>query len=307
VPRRQVEVVVGVAKPVRKDLDVKLSYTADVLPNRQVALFSKVSGYIKRLGADLGDHVKEGQLLAEIEAPELSAAVELARSAVATAEANLKVAESNLEASKANAANQQANLARARAVAANDARNAQRLEDLHRRGLISAMDRDNSQTNAESSQAALGAAEAQLAAAQSQIETQRSQVLLARSNVDGARASLKIAQSNLDNTRILAPFTGYISAHLYRGLSAPSGGHVHPAVGILVLQDTRRQGPLEWARHIALARQLGGPGHRGRHQRTFEARAVRSSKLDPRPGRSLEMESRTAISSSSPACTRASS
>jgi hypothetical protein len=29
VPRRQLEVVVGVAKPVRKDLDVKLSYTAD--------------------------------------------------------------------------------------------------------------------------------------------------------------------------------------------------------------------------------------------------------------------------------------
>jgi hypothetical protein len=51
VPRRQVEIVVGVTKPVRKDLDVKLSYTADVLPSRQVAIFSKVSGYIKRPGA----------------------------------------------------------------------------------------------------------------------------------------------------------------------------------------------------------------------------------------------------------------
>ena len=44
VPQRQLEVVVGVAKPVRKDLDVKLAYTADVLPNQQVAIFSKVSG-----------------------------------------------------------------------------------------------------------------------------------------------------------------------------------------------------------------------------------------------------------------------
>jgi membrane fusion protein (multidrug efflux system) len=124
VPRRQIEIVVGVAQPIRKDLDVKLAYTADVLPNQQVAVFSKVSGYIKRLGADLGDFVRKDQLLVEIEAPELYAGLEQARAAVATAGANLKVAESNLESAKANTANQEANLVRARAVAMNDARNA---------------------------------------------------------------------------------------------------------------------------------------------------------------------------------------
>jgi len=36
VPRRQLEIVVGVAKPLRKDLDVKLAYTADVLPTSPV-------------------------------------------------------------------------------------------------------------------------------------------------------------------------------------------------------------------------------------------------------------------------------
>ena len=240
VPRRQIEVVVGVTMPVRKDLDVKLAYTADVSPQKQVAIFAKVSGYIKRLGAELGDFVREGQLLVEVEAPELLAAVEQARAAVGTAEANFKVAESNVESARANAANQDANLARARAVANNDARNAARLEDLHNRGLISAMDRDNSRTNAESSQAALGAAEAQLAVARSQIDTQRSQVVLAQSNVDGARASLKIAQTNLDNTRIVAPFSGYISArNLYPGaaVSSQAAGTSNSSVGILVLQD----------------------------------------------------------------------
>jgi RND family efflux transporter MFP subunit len=102
------------------------------------------------------------------------------------------------------------------------------------------MDRDNSRTNAESSQAALGAAEAQLAVARSQIDTQRSQVVLAQSNVDGARASLKIAQTNLDNTRIVAPFSGYISArNLYPGaaVSSQAAGTSNSSVGILVLQD----------------------------------------------------------------------
>ena len=107
--------VVGVVTPLRKDLDVKLAYTADVLPNKQVAIFAEVSGYIKRLGAEPGDFVREGQLLVEIEAPELNAAVEQARAAVATAEVNLNVARSTLDATRANAANQEANLVKARA------------------------------------------------------------------------------------------------------------------------------------------------------------------------------------------------
>ncbi len=297
VPRRQLEVVVGVTTPVRKDLDVKLAYTADVSPQKQVAIFAKVSGYIKRLGADLGDFVHEGQLLVEVEAPELQAAVEQARAAVATAEANLKVAESNIESAKANAANQEANLARARAVATNDVRNAARLEDLHGRGLISAMDRDNSRTNAESSQAALGAAEAQVAVARSQIDTQRSQRVLAQSNVDGARASLKIAQTNLDNTRILAPFSGYISArNLYPGaaVSSQAAGTSNSSVGILVLQDLAvvkvqvevQERDISRVRVGSVARVLVD----AYPDKTFDARATRIvHALDPR-SRTLGVE-----------------
>jgi membrane fusion protein (multidrug efflux system) len=290
VPRRPLEIVVGVVKPIRKDLDVKLAYTADVLPNQQVAIFSKVSGYIKRLGADLGDFVREGQLLVEVEAPELAAAVEQARAAVATAEANLKVAESNVESAKASAVNAEANLVKARTVATNDARNAARLEDLHARGLIASMDLDNAKTNAESSQASLAAAEAQLAAARSQVETQRSQVALARSNVDGARASLKITQTSLDNTRILAPFSGYISArNLYPGASVNSqqAGTSTQAVGILVLQDIAtvkvqvevQERDISRVRLGSVARVLVD----AYPDRVFEARAARIvHALDPR-------------------------
>src|SRR5437762_8338803 len=290
IPHRQLEIVVGVTPPIRKDLEVKLAYTADVLPNQQVAIFSKVSGYIKRLGADLGDFVKPDQLLVEIEAPELSAAVEQVRASVATAEANLKVADSNLESAKANAANQEANLVKARAVAANDARNAARLDDLHGRGLIAAMDRDNARTNADSSQAALVAAEAQLAAAPSQIDTQPAQAGLAQSNVDGARAFLKIAQTNLDNTRILAPFAGYISArNLYPGaaVSSQQAGTSTQAVGILVLQDIATVKVQVEVQERDISRVHVGSVARvlvdAYPDRTFEARATRIvHALDPR-------------------------
>ena len=282
VPRRQLEVVVGVARPVRKDLDVKLAYTADVLPAKQVAIFSKVSGYIKRLGAERGDFVRQGQLLVEVDAPELVGAVEQARAAVATAEANLKVAESNLEAARASHANQEANLVRARAVAQNDTRNAARLADLFSRGLISAMDRDNAGTLADASKASLAAAEAQVAAARSQIRTQESQVALARANIAREGATLKIAQTNLDNTKMHAPFSGYVSArNLDAGaaVSSQAASTSNQSVGIMVVQDldmVKVQVEVE-ERHIALVR-VGStarvsvdtyPG------KIFEARAVR--------------------------------
>jgi membrane fusion protein (multidrug efflux system) len=152
------------------------------------------------------------------------------------------------------------------------------------------MDRDNAQTNAESSRASLNAAEAQLAAAQSQVETQKSQVLLAQSTVEGSRASLKIAQAALDNTRILAPFAGYISArNLYPGaaVSSQAAGTANTSIGILVLQDialVKVQVEVQ-ERHIPLVR-IGSvarvsvdayPGKR------FEARATRIvHALDPR-------------------------
>ena len=242
VPRRQFEIVVGVVKPIVKDLDVKLSYTADVLPLQQVSVFAKVNGYIKRLGADLGDFVKEGQMLVEVDAPELNAAVEGARASVAQAESNLKVSESNLASAHAAVINQQANLVKAQAVAKNDTRNADRFNNLHEQGFIAAMDRDNAKTNAESSEAALKAAEALLDVAKTQVETARSQVALAKSNVDGAKAAMKISQTNLDNTRITAPFAGYISQrNLYAGASVNSqaAGTSNSSIGILVLQDLR--------------------------------------------------------------------
>ncbi len=297
IPRRTMEIVVGVTRPVTRDIDLKLSYTADVLPYRQVAIFSKTSGFIKKLGAERGDYTREGQLLAEIDAPELVAAVEQSRAAVATAEANLNVAESNLKSSVANAINQEANLAKARAVAENDDRNATRLSDLASRGLISAMDRDNARTTADSSRASLRAAEAQLEVARSQIDTQKSQVALARANVDRERAGLRIAQTNLDNARIVAPFSGYISARnldLGAAVSNQAAGTSNSSVGIYVLQDldlVKIQVEVE-ERHISLVR-VGSVARvltDAYPNRLFEARATRIvHALDPR-SRTLGVE-----------------
>ena len=240
VTRVRPDVLVGTLKPERRDLEIKLAFTADILPAQQAAIFSKVSGYIRRIHADRGDFVKTGQLLAEIDDLELRAAVDQARAALQTGEAGFEVARSTLEGNRANLENQRANLAKARAVADNDARQAERMKTLFERGLVAATEFENARTTAESSRASVQAADAQLRVAEVQITTAESQVRLAQAQVQSYRAALQLAETNLGNTRLLAPFSGYVSQrNLDSGaaVSAQSAGTNTASVGILTVQD----------------------------------------------------------------------
>ena len=50
-----------------------LQLPGEFLSHFDVALYAKVNGFIKTLGVDVGDHVRRGQVLAAMEAPELDA------------------------------------------------------------------------------------------------------------------------------------------------------------------------------------------------------------------------------------------
>jgi membrane fusion protein (multidrug efflux system) len=54
----------------------------------QTDIFPRVSSYVRKLNVDVGDQVRPGQVLAELEAPELSAAVSEAQSRVQAAQAS---------------------------------------------------------------------------------------------------------------------------------------------------------------------------------------------------------------------------
>lgn len=55
----------------RRDLAQTLTLPANVSPWLQATLYAKVPGYLKWMGADKGDTVKKGRLLAVIDAPEV--------------------------------------------------------------------------------------------------------------------------------------------------------------------------------------------------------------------------------------------
>ncbi len=60
-------------------------------------IYARTSGYLKRWYFDIGSHVRTGQLLAEIESPEVDQQLRQAREDLSTAEANLKLAQITAE------------------------------------------------------------------------------------------------------------------------------------------------------------------------------------------------------------------
>ena len=65
----------------------------NVQPFISSPIYARTNGYVKNWYADIGAHVRKGQLLAVIETPEVDQQLAQSRSNLATAQANLKLAE----------------------------------------------------------------------------------------------------------------------------------------------------------------------------------------------------------------------
>jgi len=73
----------------RRDLTSALSIASEFQPFQEVSVYAKVSGYIQKLYVDWGTHVKEGQLLAVLDIPELEQQVQQDEASVKKSEQDL--------------------------------------------------------------------------------------------------------------------------------------------------------------------------------------------------------------------------
>ena len=80
---------VEVVKVVEQPLNVTLSLPGELTPYQTVALYSRVTGFVKSITVDRGSRVRAGQQLATLEAPELAAQRSEAQSKLQSAEAQL--------------------------------------------------------------------------------------------------------------------------------------------------------------------------------------------------------------------------
>jgi RND family efflux transporter MFP subunit len=77
--------------------DQKLVLPGNTQAFSDTAIYARTNGYLKRWYFDIGAHVKRGQLLAEIDTPEIDDQLRQARADLATAEATMKLADITAE------------------------------------------------------------------------------------------------------------------------------------------------------------------------------------------------------------------
>jgi RND family efflux transporter MFP subunit len=84
---------VSVIHPAANAASTELSLPGDTQAFISTPIYARTSGYLKSWTADIGAHVKAGQLLAEIDTPELDQQLQQAQSELRNAQANLQISE----------------------------------------------------------------------------------------------------------------------------------------------------------------------------------------------------------------------
>ncbi len=159
------------------------------LPSQTVALvetpiYARADGYIKQRPVDIGYRVKKGDLLVEIETPDLEQQIEQARATVAQSRASLQQLRASLVAA-------QSNLKLAKTTAA-------RWQTLTDQGVFAKQDLDEKLAAAE-----LGEANVQSA---------QENVKAAESTIQANEFNLKRLQDVKSYDRMVAPFDGIVTA-----------------------------------------------------------------------------------------------
>jgi membrane fusion protein (multidrug efflux system) len=111
---------IDVVRVVEQSLDVPLSLPGELTAFQSVAMFPRVTGFVKAVNVDRGSKVRAGQLLASLEAPELVAQRAEAQSKLRASEAQLSVARAKADADEGTFARLKAASATPGVVAGND-------------------------------------------------------------------------------------------------------------------------------------------------------------------------------------------
>lgn len=176
---------VAVAKAQTANLSHDLVLTAEFKPYQEVDVMAKIAGYIKQINVDVGDRVKENDLLAILEIPEQKD--DLHRATASVDRANADVTHAQDELARAQSAHQIAHLSYERLAGVAE----------KRPGLVAQQEIDEAQSRDLGTEAQVSAARSALASAKEQVQVNS--------------ADVQKIETLIDYTRVTAPFTGVIT------------------------------------------------------------------------------------------------
>lgn len=174
------------------------------------AIVTKLPGYVSAIRVKDNQPVKAGDVLIELDASDIrpkadqaAAAVESRRAAVENARARQKLQQSMIDQAAAGLQSARADADRARA-------DARRYASLAARGIVSRQREDLAQADIARSDAAVARAAAALQAERDQVAVLGSVLGQAEADLKQADAQLALAQADLTNATIRAPFDGVV-------------------------------------------------------------------------------------------------
>jgi RND family efflux transporter MFP subunit len=188
----------AVVKVTRGDIADNLEIASEFQPFQEVDVFAKVSGYIQKLNVDTGTHVKQGDVLAVLEIPELQQQLQQDQAGVRRSEQDLARAREEL-----NRAQSAYNVAHVTFTRLADVQKS-RPELVAQQEIDVAQGKDlEASANVSSEKAAISSAEQSL------------QV---------AKAALGKDQAMFDYARMTAPFDGVVTQiYAFKGALLPAG------------------------------------------------------------------------------------
>ncbi len=180
------------ARVEQREIDRFVESVGTLDPNEEVVVSNQVEGIVQKVFVDLGDAVRSGQVIAELDTRELELAVQQQQAALQQELARLGISEANP--SVDDAATSQVRQADAAFLEAR--LNLERTKKLFEEKVIAKQTLDQVQARYDIADAAVRSA--------------RENVRNIRATINARRASLALSEKKLADAKVLAPMTGYI-------------------------------------------------------------------------------------------------
>jgi RND family efflux transporter MFP subunit len=176
---------VAVVNAAPKTLSRKLTLSSELVPFQEIDVYAKESGYVRKLFVDYGTHIKDGQIMAVLEIPELQAQIDEDQAQIKNASDQVVQAEHELKRYKAQYEALHLEYTRLNAVFKTQP------------GIVAQQEVDDAQGKDLAAASQADAGQAALSAAQSRVAS--------------ARAKQVHDQTLLDYSKITAPFSGIVT------------------------------------------------------------------------------------------------
>lgn len=213
----QVQAIRAVTKQVSATVQATGGFAAEEDSN----VAPEAPGIIIETLVNVGDFVQQGQVIARLNDRDAQLRLNQARAQMQQAEASVRQAQSkiglgqnqNFDVSNVpEVAGARASYESAQAQLRLAQANANRYANLVKSGDVSQTTYDQARTEVDTAQAQANAAREQFEATQNAARQNYQGVMTQEASLEGMRATLALAEKALDDTRIRAPFAGYVSA-----------------------------------------------------------------------------------------------